>query len=142
MIKKFLIFLFVFCFLLRISPEVLANIPKLKIIPLPSGVFNTPTPTPTSAPIIKPRVTTVVLPPTTTASPTATPTQVPTQEVLTSSTPRPTPTPAVSLPPTSLPSTNVWQLTTIGLVAAIAGGLITALLLRRGGKGKQQEKEG
>jgi len=103
MIKKFLIFLFVFGFLLRISPEVLAldiNIPRVATTP-------------------------IILPTD--------------QEVLTSPTPRPTPTPEISLPPTSLPSTNVWQLTTIGLAAAIVGGLIVALVLKKGGRNKQEE---
>ena len=120
--------MFIFGLFLKISPEVLAeiNVPRLVTTPiiLPT---ETPTPTPTSALIIKPRVTTVVLPPTTTASPTATPTQVTTQEVLTSPTPQPTPTPEISSQPTPVAPSNIWQLTTIGLVAAIIGGGIALI---------------
>jgi MFS superfamily sulfate permease-like transporter len=138
MIKKFLIFLFVFGLFLKISPEVLAEINVPRVVTTPIILPNeTPTPTPTSAPIIKPRVVAaIVLPLSATASPIVTPEEEIEEEILTSPTPLPTPTPEVSLPPTSLPSTNVWQLTTIGLAAAIVGGLIVALALRSGSKGK------
>ena len=141
MIKKFLIFLFVFCFLLRVSPEVLAeiNIPRVATTPiiLPT---ETPTPTPTSAPIIRPRVvTTIVLSPPATTSPTVAPEEEIEEKILTSPTPQPTPTPQISPLPTVLPSTNVWQLTTIGLVAAIIGGAIVSFILKKGSK-KTAEK--
>lgn len=135
MVKKFLIFLLVFGFLLKFSPEVLANIPRVVTTPIIIPT-TTPAPTPTPALLIKPRVvTTIVLPPTATVSPTATPTSQPTQEVLTSPTPQPTPTPQISpLPTSSASSTNIWQLTTVGLAAALVGGLIAALALKKGGK--------
>ena len=110
MIKKFLIFLFVFCFLLRISPEVLAldiNIREPITTPI---ILPTETPTPTPASIIKPRGVTTIVFPSPTPSPTVAPEGEIEEEILTSPTPQPTPTPEVSLPPTSLPSTNVWQI--------------------------------
>jgi len=128
MIKKFLIILFVFGFLLIIPQGALAldiNIPRVITTPI---ILPTTTPTPTSAPLIKPRaVTTIVLPPTATSSPTSTPTQ----EVLISPTPQPTPTPQISPLPTPAGPTNIWQLTTIGLAGAIIGGMIVALVLKK-----------
>jgi hypothetical protein len=39
----------------------------------------------------------------------------------------------------SVSSTNIWQLTTVGLAAALVGGLIAALVLKKGEKKKREE---
>jgi len=124
--------LFVFVFLLKFSPEVLAldiNIPRTKIIPLPSGIFNTPTPTPTAEPTAAP-----------TPTPTFEPTATPTKTTFTSPTPQLTPTPQISPLPTPTAPSNIWQLTTIALAAAIVGGAIAALVLKKSGKKEKEDK--
>jgi len=137
MIKKFLIFLFVFGLLPRATSPIFASDPyvsKPKIIPLPSGIFNTPTPTPTAAPTATPTVT---------PEPTSAlePTIVSTQSALTSPTPQPTPTPEASSLPTPTISFNIWQLTTIALAAAIIGGGIALVFGKKRPPISQIKKE-
>ena len=97
----------------KINPDWL----KLKLLP---GILTTPTLEPEVTPTITPVVT-----------------EEPTEEEVIAPQAEETPTPT----PTPGPQTNIWQLATIALGAAIVGAIIVLLVSRLGGKKPKKEEE-